>query len=533
MPTVYPRRLSELWIPEKASGVLVLSDARLALERFHLNGIGSLIWRLCDGRNSVYDITKIIESEYKASVPDSATLNRDVLEFLNSIHSDGLVSLNGMGEMDVLLVVPPAPKVYAKEAVDTPEYSSPPLGVCYLAALLQQHSFRVAIADMHQGGNRPEDIVAHCRKFNPKIVGITASTPSYPNALRISRFVKAWNPDAVTVLGGPHATGSADFCVKAPSWDYVCIGEGEQSFLQLVQALLIGKSDPKKVVGFVHKRAGHIVRTGVPCRLANIDTLPFPARDLLNLDAYYQMGAIISSRGCPIGCSFCSCAAIVGNTYRVHSIGRVLEEMQMLKERYGLRFFDFHDDTFNLYKNRVFDFCRQLRERNWGVEWGCFCRAAQMTPAMAKAMAEAGCRVIQFGVEAGTDESLQKLHKQTRVRQIEDAVRWARKAGIEQIVCGFIIGHAHDTEADVQATIDLGLRLAKMGATRLTLSLLTPYPGTEIYEQRQELGIDLICDDWEQYTFSRVVMETRHLKQNRLRELYVEGLLHFLEATTR
>lgn len=528
-----PRRSSELWVSEPSDGVLILSDSRMALEQFHLNGVGSLIWRFCDGHHTVQDIVKKIAVECEGSAPDIATLDQDVVEFLNSIHDQRLISWSDTEEVDVLLVVPPAPNVYAKEAVCTPEYSSPPLGICSIAAVLLQHGFRVAILDLHQGQNQPEDVVARCRAGNPKIVGITASTPTYPNALRVSRFVKAWNPDVITVLGGPHATGAADSCAQILSMDYVCVGEGEQSFLQLVQALLNGAGDPDTVPGFVHQRGGQVVRTGVPCRLADLDTLPLPARELLNLDAYYQKGAIISSRGCPIGCSFCSCAAIVGNTYRVHSVARVLDEMQHLKERYGVRFFDFHDDTFNLHHDRVFEFCKQLRERALDVEWGCFCRAAQMTPEMAKAMAEVGCRVIQFGVEAGSDESLRKLHKQTLVRQIEDGVQWAREAGIEQVVCGFIIGHAHDTEADVRATIALGLRLAKLGATRLTLSLLTPYPGTEIYEQRQDLGIELISDDWEQYTFSRVVMETRHLKRERLRELYMEGLLRFLEATTR
>ena len=522
-----------MWLDEKPEGVLVLSDRRLALDRFHLNGVGRLVWHLCDGCHTVDDIIEAIYAACEGSAPERISLRQDVVRFLESIRRQGLVSWAEAEEVDVLFVVPPAPNVYAKEAVRTPEYSSPPLGICYLAAVVRLNGFSVAIAELHQGQNQPEDVVRFCRAMNPKIVGITASTPSYPNALRVSRFVKAWNASAVTVLGGPHATGAVGLCVHESSLDYVCVGEGEQSLVRLIQALLLGNEDPRNVVGFAHRCNGRIVHTGMPSRLADLDTLPLPARDLLNLDVYHQKGAIISSRGCPIGCDFCSCSAIVGNTYRVRSVGHVLDEIQYLKDHYGLHFFDFHDDTFNLQEERVFDFCRQLRERELGVEWGCFCRAAQMTQEMARVMASAGCRVIQYGVEAGSDESLRKMHKQTLVRQVEDGVRWAKGAGVQQVVCGFIIGHAHDTETDVRATIDLGLRLAKLGATRLTLSLLTPYPGTVVYDQRRELGIDLICDDWEQYTFSRVIMETRHLKRDRLRELYVEGLLRFLEATTQ
>jgi radical SAM superfamily enzyme YgiQ (UPF0313 family) len=156
-----------------------------------------------------------------------------------------------------------------------------------------------------------------------------------------------------------------------------------------------------------------------------------------------------------------------------------------------------------------------------------------MTPEMARAMANAGCRVIQFGVESGNDSVLQSLQKQTSTTQIEAAVRAVAAAGIEQIVCGFIIGHATDTEDSSRETIKFGLHLRDLGATRLTLSLLTPYPGTRVYERREQLGIRLLTDDWEQYTFSRVVMETSRLNRDKLRELYVEGLLSFLDATIK
>src|ERR1035438_4268544 len=167
----HPRRSSELWLSELPDRVLVLSDARVALEQFHLNGIGSLIWRFCDGRHTVEDIAREITAECDGSTPDTATLKREILGFLNSLQAQGLVSCDGADDIDVLLVIPPAPSVYAKEAIQTPEYSSPPLGLCYLAAVLQQHGFRVAISDLHQGQNQPEDIVEHCRAGSPKVIG--------------------------------------------------------------------------------------------------------------------------------------------------------------------------------------------------------------------------------------------------------------------------------------------------------------------------------------------------------------------------
>jgi radical SAM superfamily enzyme YgiQ (UPF0313 family) len=207
--------------------------------------------------------------------------------------------------------------------------------------------------------------------------------------------------------------------------------------------------------------------------------------------------------------------------------------MDHLVQRYHYRHFDFHDDTFNLHHERVSQFCRALRARNLDAEWGCFCRAAQLTPQMAKEMVDAGCKVIQFGVESGNDAILKSLNKRTTTAQIEAAVRAARDAGVEQVVCGFIIGHATDTAHSIRDTIDFGLRLRDLGATRLTLSILTPYPGTPVYENRADLGITLLTNDWEQYTFSRVVMQTDNLKREELRSLYVSGLLEFIAATVK
>lgn len=556
--SICPKRASDLWKADRASGTLkVLSDARLALDEFSLDEMGGFIWEQCDGRNTVRNIAARIAEACNGTAPPREEIEQDVLSFVRELRRDGLLDWDEESAVDVLLVIPPFPTTYSANAVETPEYSSPPLGLCYIASVLRDHGFRVAITDLHVTAGQPEDIVRACRQHRPRIVGITSTTPTFPNALQVARFVKAWGDDVVTVLGGAHATGLPESCARYGAFDFVCVGEGEQPMLELADALLRNNGDAKSVPHFLHlSEAGEVVQpsdchtasapvalvlmsrdngklpSGAPPapKRINLDELPLPARDLLDLDRYYQKGAVISSRGCPIDCNFCACAAIVGRTYRVHSVKYVLDEIEHLIQTYGYRFIDFHDDTFNLQKRRVFDFCRAVHERELHFEWGCFCRAAQLTPEMAKAMAGAGCRVVQFGVEAGSDAMLKSIKKATSVRQIEEAVAAAANAEIQQIVCGFIIGHADDTEESVRDTINFGLRLRQLGATRLTLSLLTPYPGTEVFIRRKELGIELLTEDWEQYIFSRVVMETRNLKRDRLRELYVDGICKFLTA---
>ena len=150
---------------------------------------------------------------------------------------------------------------------------------------------------------------------------------------------------------------------------------------------------------------------------------------------------------------------------------------------------------------------------------------------IAYALKKAGCEVVQFGVEAGNQTVLDSIQKKIKLEEVENAIKVASQAGIKQIACGFIIGHANDTEETTNQTIDFGVKLAKLGATRLTISVLTPYPGTDIYLNLNKNGIKLITKDWEQFIFSRVVIETESLTKERLREIYAKGVYKFLEAT--
>ena len=552
--SIYPRRCSELWAESTRSGhIEILTDARLLLGRYAINETAGLVWRLCDGKHDIKDIATSIAEACDGRMPSRDIILRDVMDCLEELRREGLVTWPDQKTVDVLLVIPPFPTTYAPYASQVPEYSSPPLGLAYIAAVLREHGYRVAIEDLHINSAMPEDILPVCRHLEPKIVGITASTPSYPNAERVARHIKAWNSDVITVIGGAHVTGLPIEPASSGVFDFSVVGEGEFTMLELTDALLREKGDPRRVSGLVffssdgirnsyfrQKKDGikfldlskndNLIYNPARTNLKNLDRFPRPARDLLDIQAYFQKGAIISTRGCPIDCNFCACSAIFGHTYRMHSVGYVLDEVEELIRKYNIRHFDFHDDTFNLINKRVFKFCDEIINRKLDFKWSCFCRAAQFNPEMANTMARAGCGVIQFGVESGNNHIIKTIKKRTSLKQIEEAVKGAAAAGIEQIACGFIVGHAQDTPETIQETIDFALHLKKIGATRLTLSVLTPYPGTEVFERANELGIRFLTTDWEQYIFSRVVIETEHLDKHTLRELYVGGLIKFLEA---
>lgn len=528
----YPVRLSELWYFDEEGNINLFSDKDLRLNNFNLNDIGSFIWQNCSGEISNEEIASNLHQELEGEKPLFSDIISDVNEYLIELKENGLVNWVSEDLLDVLFVVPPYPDLYSSKAVATPEYSAPPLGVAYVAAILKKNDYIVSIFDMHIKALYPEDIIKEYRKSKPKIVAITATTPTFPNTLRIAKLLKVWNKNIIVVIGGPHATSLPEECIQSDAVDFIVIGEGEISTLELANAILKKNRKPDQVKGIAYKDNESEIRfTPFQDRIVDLDTLPYPARELLDLEAYYQKGSIISTRGCPYNCNYCACSVIAGHTYRKHSVDYVLDEIEHLINKYDFKYFDFHDDTFNLIPSRVFEFCNQIKERNLNIKWGCFCRVNNFTIELAQAMKEAGCDVIQFGVEAGNQTVLDSIKKKIKLEEVENAIIAASQAGIKQIACGFIIGHANDTEETTNQTIEFGVKLAKLGATRLTISVLTPYPGTDVYINRNKNGIKLITENWEQYIFSRVVIETKNLTKERLREIYAKGVYEFLKAT--
>lgn len=529
--TIIPHRRAKLWQCKSNSQVDILDDTALYINHYVLDETAAFIWQHCDGQNNARDIAHILEKECGDSAPPFKQVLADVLGALEKLRERNVLTWRSAETCDVLFGCPPFSSSYSQEALKAPEFLAPPLGLAYLAAYLRKHDFSVAIKDMHVEGLPPEGIVATCRALTPKVIGLTATTPTYPNALRTARFIKAWNPDSVVVLGGVHATSMPAESLADGPFDYIVLGEGEATMLELCQHLLHGSpASVEDVDGLAYlDAAGDMVRTPPRMPIQDLDALPFPARDLLELNRYVKKGALCSSRGCPNNCNFCACHLIFGRRYRTPSVGRVLDELEHLLNVYGIDEIDFNDDTFNWDADRVFAICDGIKERGLKLRWSCFCRAAQMTPEIASAIKKAGCDAVQFGVESGSAKILEHIGKRTTPRQVEDAVRASAQAGISAIVCGIMVGHPQDTVETVRETIEFAEHLLSIGATRIMMSLLTPYPGTDIHRQAKELGIHILSHDWEQYILSRVVIETDNLPRETLRELYVDGLIRFLD----
>ncbi len=524
---LFPVRLSQLW---KDNGtVTIMSDATLKIETIHLNEIGSRIWCLCDGEHSIQDICRKIYEELAPDRPSFETILNDTFSFLSDLKKRWLISWQKREGFDFLFVVPSFPKFYSPQAAETPGYSSPPLGLCYLSSTLESAGYSVAIEDMHIAKLHPQDILPIFEKHAPKVVGISSSTPTYPNARRTAKFIKALSPKTPVIMGGMHASALPEDVLNDGDVDIVVRGEGELTIVDLAEHLIRKEKDLSTIPGISFRRSdGEIIHTTKRSLIQDLDNLPLPARHLIDLDAYYQKGAMITSRGCPERCIFCSCGAFVGRTYRKRSPENVVQEIEHLISTYGIKRFDFHDDEFTMLPERAGRICKLINKRGLDIEWSCFARASRFTLELAKAMYNAGCRTIQFGVESGDQAVLDSIRKRLALQEVEDAVVAAKEAGIPEIACGFMIGHPEDTSESIQRTIDFALYLKDKGATSLRLSVLTPYPGTDIFEKAEQYGIKIINRNWEEYTFSRVLIETNNLSKRELKELFFDGLMKIL-----
>ncbi len=241
---IFPFRQTDLWTNHDNKDMDILSDVGIYLNHYQFNETAAFVWRLCDKKNSAFDIAERIFSACEPDAPPMEEVTRDVIEILEDLKEKNLINWARTDRCDVLLVAPPFPLTYDIVAARVPEYSAPPIGLAYIASYLSQEGISSDIIDLHVTGSNPDDIVGICRDKEPKIIGLTANTPTFPNALRTALHIKAWNPDIPIILGGVHATGMPFDILQDGPFDYIVLGEGEVTMLELCEYLLNGDKHP-------------------------------------------------------------------------------------------------------------------------------------------------------------------------------------------------------------------------------------------------------------------------------------------------
>ena len=377
----------------------------------------------------------------------------------------------------------------------------PALGLLHLAAQARLDGYEPSIIEADVQGFTAAQVAARVIHARPHYVGITLFTVGVWQAAELSRRIKAARPEIKILVGGPHISSMGyETLERFPEFDVAVVGEGEVILSQLLRKLDNNQS-PRDVPNIIYREDGQVKVTRHESIRVPMDELPPPAWDLLPAfpRAYIPMvysyprgpvGTIAASRGCPFHCKFCDTSTF-GAAVRAYSPQKVFEQMVHLKERWGVNHVLFVDDLFVASRKRTEELCRLIVKNRLKMTWTCSARVDCVRPDLLAIMKKAGCWEIEFGLESGSNELLQKMEKQARVERGEQAVNWTHQAGIRTKGL-FMLGYPGENAESIQLTKEY---VARLPMHVMNLTKFTPYPGSPIYQELY--GTKIREDHWE------------------------------------
>lgn len=429
-------------------------------------------------------------------------------------------------QMKILLIQPPLrPSLETFSAIDM---IAPSIGLAYLASVLERAKHSVQILDAPPLKINFNQLPKELERYKPDFIGITATTTIIPEALLTAEIAKKIIPHVNIALGGAHITFTQERTMKEKSVvDIGCIGEGEDTIVEVAQTLE-NHGDLKDVKGIIYRKDGGLVKTPARPFISDLDSLPFPARHLLPMEHYSAfgkkiiLGAILTSRGCPFSCTFCSSSLLFGKKFRARSSKNVVDEIEVFQKTYHTKHVEFIDDIFTLDKKRAIAICDEIIQRNLGTEWACSSRVDLMSKELMKKLKEAGCALLYFGVESGVQRVVNLMKKGTKIEQAVNIIRWAKEFRVETLA-SYVIGIPGETWDEAMQTIKFA---KKMDTDYVQFAIATPFPGTELYQTAKEEGL-LYSEDWKNYTVLRPVMRTKELSIEQLRKLIRKAYISY------
>jgi radical SAM superfamily enzyme YgiQ (UPF0313 family)/ADP-heptose:LPS heptosyltransferase/predicted O-methyltransferase YrrM/Flp pilus assembly protein TadD len=359
-----------------------------------------------------------------------------------------------------------------------------PLGIGYVVSALKAdrdvmavhyQRFEHAQAQMHEW-------LAY---FRPDIVGLTCTTFNRGAVRKTVEWIRSTFPAIRIVLGGVHASYTVEQALNCYGADYVVIGEGEETFRELCSAI-DGKMPVENVKGIAFRQDNQVILTPRRPVIAQLDDLPIPDFSFVeHLIKSSGMGFVITSRGCPVRCSFCATSSYWGQKIRMNSPERIVTEMELLVSKYGVRKIFFHDDTFNISLPRVARICSEIRARKLSVDWGVSCRVHPVSQEVVDLMVDTGCRHICWGIESGSPEMLSRIGKKITRNQIKQAYEACRKhLGLISVGAFTMVGNPGETDETIRETVAF-LNTLPMTDSPST-SILYVLPGTALYQSMKE-----------------------------------------------
>lgn len=407
-----------------------------------------------------------------------------------------------------------------------------PLGLAYLASVARNSGHEVLVIDSEAEQISANEVMQRLGKFRPDVVGISLTSALYEGACELSFEIRKNFPGAVQIFGGVHPTVMPDTCFTHPEKgrvpvDVIVRGEGEFALLEILDRIEC-KEPYAGIAGISYLQQGSVVHNPDRMPIGNLDSLPLPAKDLFPIEKYNMtercepVGTIMTGRGCPFQCTYCTSKKTLGKTYRFRSTASVIKEIEHLIKTYNVKRIGFYDDTFVINKPRVRELCNEIISRGIKVEWTCLARVNLVDEDMLRLMRQAGCVMVEFGIESGSQRMLDTMKKGITVEESAKALDMCRNAGL-RVKGDFMIGTLGEDEESISETRKfLRENMRKMWVYSVTI--FVPYPGAPSREDYISKGL-LLNEDWRTYELSSSpVVKTEALSPLQLKNAQI-GLI--------
>jgi len=419
-------------------------------------------------------------------------------------------------------------------------FREPNLGILYLAAILDDQNYNVELLDLEQylyseDFNIERVIKSHIKYH--KIFGITSLTNTYSKAIEITKVIKSFNDEFITILGGPHVSFLYDKILtndleNQKIIDFICVGESEKCFVSIVKLLKerkysienLSKFESKlnKIKGLAYINSKRKLKfTGFEYDPINIELLPLPARNLLtNVKYYYNVANVIVNRGCPNQCSFCSRQNLFKKT-RVRSLDSIFSEINDIDSLQTYKYLNFYDNI-NLNKAFFREFCKYYMKLNQSYEkpfpWGCELRVDTIDAKDAKLLKKSGCELIATGIESASKKVLKKNFKYQEPTLVKQGIANLKKENLS-IQAYFVLGLPGETIETFNKTIEFIKDLPLNKEDKINYFIATPYPGSRLWTEKENFGIDIFEKDFDKYDCEHLIFKTNDLNETQLTEL--------------
>lgn len=400
----------------------------------------------------------------------------------------------------------------------------PPLGLASIAGYLEQRGTSASIVDCYARPDSDRAIRDYLLAERPASIGLSCTTSSFLDGIRIAQLARQALPGITTVFGGPHVSALKEALFpRFPAMDLAVVGEGEQTMAELAAG---GLHEPDRVKGLIYRQGAEGVFTGYREQALVLDELPFPAYEkLAGFPSSYLLPifnypttpntSCISSRGCPYSCSYCD-RSVFRRSFRYNCADYLYRHLSYLKERFGIRHINFYDDQFTFNRNRVEEFTSLMIERPLGMTFNCAVRAEHIDRDLLTRMKAAGCWMMSLGIETGDEELLAQHRQNADLEQLAQKIRLIKGAGIRTKGL-LMMGLPGESEASIRKSMRYVFSLP---IDDFNLAKFTPFPGSPIYEKIHELGE--FQEDWEKMDCMNFLFIAKGMTRERLESLFQE-----------